>query len=98
MDNAMAHTARATQEKLDISRFKRTPEPRYSPDIAPSDFFLFGWRKTRLERREYNGEDALYEVLDEVLTGLSIEMIETVFVNWMNRLQCFVDGNGDYVS
>jgi hypothetical protein len=46
--------------------------------------FLFGWLKTQLERRGYNGDDELYEVVDEILTGLSIEMIETVFVNWMN--------------
>jgi hypothetical protein len=36
--------------------------------------------------------------VDEILTGFSIEMIEAVFVDWMNRLQCFIDGNGDYVS
>jgi hypothetical protein len=36
--------------------------------------------------------------VDEILTGLSIEMIETVFVDWMNRLQLMIDGNGDYVS
>jgi transposase len=56
MDNARAHTVRATQEKLDVSRFKCMPQPPYSPDIAPSDFFLFGWLKTQLERREYNGK------------------------------------------
>jgi transposase len=39
-DNARVHTARATQEKLDVSRFKHTPQPPYSPDIALSDFFL----------------------------------------------------------
>jgi hypothetical protein len=49
--------------------------------------FLFGWLKTQLKRREYNGEDEFYEVVDEILTGLSIEMIETVFVDRMNRLQ-----------
>jgi hypothetical protein len=38
MDNARVHTARATQEKLDVSRFKRTPPTPYRPDIAPSDF------------------------------------------------------------
>jgi hypothetical protein len=54
--------------------------------------------KTQLKRREYNGEDELYEVVDEILSGLSIEMIETVFVDWMNRLHRLVDGNGDYVS
>jgi hypothetical protein len=60
--------------------------------------FLFGWLKTQLERREYNGEDELYEVVDNFLPGLSIEMIETVFVDWINRLQRLIDGNGDYVS
>jgi hypothetical protein len=25
-------------------------------------------------------------------------MIETVFVDWMNRLPRFIDGNSDYVS
>jgi hypothetical protein len=47
---------------------------------------LFGWLKTQLERREYNGEDELYEALDEILTGLSIETTGTVFVDWMDRL------------
>jgi hypothetical protein len=26
--------------------------------------FLFSWLKTQLDRGEYNGEDALYEVVD----------------------------------
>jgi hypothetical protein len=48
--------------------------------------FPFRLAETQLERREYNGEDELYEAVDEILTGLSIEMIETVFVDWINRL------------
>jgi hypothetical protein len=60
--------------------------------------FLFGWLKTQPERGEYNGEDELYEVVHEILTGLSIEMIETVFVDWRNRFQCLSDANGDYIS
>jgi hypothetical protein len=72
--------------------------PTVSPGYCTIRLFLFGWLKTQLERREENGEDKLYEVMDEILTGLSIEMIETVFVNWMNRLQRLIDGNDDYVS
>jgi hypothetical protein len=60
--------------------------------------FLFSWLKTRLERREYNGEDELYEVVNEILTGFSIELTETVFVDWMNRLQRLIDGKGRDVS
>jgi hypothetical protein len=66
--------------------------------ILYHQLFLFGWLKTQLERREYNGEDELYKIMDEIMTGLSIEMIETVFVDWMNRLQRLIDGHGDYVS
>jgi hypothetical protein len=49
----------------------------------------------QLERIEYNGEDELYEGVDEIVDGilsdLSIEMIKMVFVDWMNRLQHLVD-------
>jgi hypothetical protein len=59
MDNARVHAARITHEKLEVSRFKCTPQPPYSPDIAPHNVSLFDWLKTQLERREYNGEDEL---------------------------------------
>jgi hypothetical protein len=36
--------------------------------------------------------------VDEILTGLSIEMTETAFVDWMDRLQRLIDGNDDFVS
>jgi hypothetical protein len=38
MDNARVHMARTPQEKMDVSRFRCTPQPPHSPDIAPSDF------------------------------------------------------------
>jgi phosphatidylglycerophosphatase A len=75
--------------ELNARRSHRIARILYHP------IFLFGWLKTQLERRESNGEDKSYEVVDEILTGISIEM---VFVDWMNRLQCLIDGNGGYVS
>jgi hypothetical protein len=52
MDNTRVDTARETQEKLDVSRFKRTARPPYRPDIEPSDFFA--WLNLRL-----NGENMM---------------------------------------
>jgi hypothetical protein len=40
MDDARVHTAGETQEKLDISQFKSTPQPSDSPGIAPFNFFF----------------------------------------------------------
>jgi hypothetical protein len=60
--------------------------------------FLFGWLKTQLERREYNGDDESYEIVDKILTGPSIEIIKMVFVDCMNRLRSLIDANDHYVS
>jgi hypothetical protein len=65
------------------------------PGHCTVQLFLFRRLKIQLERRGYNGED---EVVDEILTGLSIEMIEMVFVDWMNQFQHIIDGNGDCAS
>jgi hypothetical protein len=59
---------------------------------------FFRLSKIQLEEREHNLEDERYEAVDEILPGISGEMIETVFVDWMNRLQRLFDGNGDSVS
>jgi hypothetical protein len=54
IDNARVHSARVTQETLDVSRTKRTTQPPYSQDIAPSDFFFsVGWKSS------LNGENIM---------------------------------------
>jgi histone-lysine N-methyltransferase SETMAR len=47
-DNASSHTATATQEFLQPHRMKRASHPPFSPDLAPSDFYLFGKLKNAL--------------------------------------------------
>jgi hypothetical protein len=69
-----------------------------NPGYCTVRLFLFGWLKRQLEWSEYNGENGLYETVNGILTGLLIEMIETVFINWVNRFQRLIDENGGYVS
>jgi hypothetical protein len=54
--NARVHTAGATQEKLDVARFKCTPQPAYIPEIAPSDFFFSVDEKPSLNRENMVGK------------------------------------------
>jgi hypothetical protein len=39
-DNARAHTAKMSRHYIGLNRMKQAPHPPYSPDLAPSDFFL----------------------------------------------------------
>jgi histone-lysine N-methyltransferase SETMAR len=47
-DNARPHTARATQKRIQELQWELLEHPPYSPDLAPSDFHLFGLLKHHL--------------------------------------------------
>jgi histone-lysine N-methyltransferase SETMAR len=49
-DNAPAHRALATQNKLAYLGFQCLDHPPYSPDLAPSDYRLFPGLKKTIER------------------------------------------------
>jgi hypothetical protein len=53
---------------LDSHRMRRVHQPPFSPDLAPSDFYLFGKVKTTLMGSVFENEQ---ELLDE-LSSISI--------------------------
>ena len=46
---------------MQLSVFQRAPHPPYSPDLAPSDFFLFGYVKEKLGGQSFKTREELYE-------------------------------------
>ena len=40
-DNARVHTCKVAIDAVERNRYELIPHPAYSPDLAPSDFFLF---------------------------------------------------------
>ena len=50
-DNARPHTARTTVATITDLHFECLPHPPYSPDLAPSDFHMFGPLKKQWEER-----------------------------------------------
>jgi histone-lysine N-methyltransferase SETMAR len=47
-DNARPHTAQATQERIQELQWELLEHPHYSPDLAHSDYHLFGLPKSHL--------------------------------------------------
>jgi hypothetical protein len=41
-DNGRPHTAKVSTDYITRNKMKRVPHLPYSPDLAPSDIFLFG--------------------------------------------------------
>ena len=56
-DNAPSHRSAVSTATADKCAFEILPHPAYSPDIAPSDFFLFPALKKDLKGRRFDDED-----------------------------------------
>ena len=51
-DNAQCHKSLATMAKLNEFSFELLPHPPYSPDLAPSDYYLFADLKKCSKERD----------------------------------------------
>lgn len=52
-DNALAHNATVALATVQEAGFELVEHPPYSPDLAPSDFFLFSRLKEHLLRKKF---------------------------------------------
>jgi len=97
-DNARPHTARISQEFLQSSGLRGAPHPPYSPDLAPSDFFLFGYVKNLLQGQSFATAADLLAAVQVVLGSIGRPVLLSVFREWMQRLKRCIEINGDYVE
>ena len=70
------------------------PHPRYSPDLAPCDFWLFDYIKTNL--KDYNDENSLFKAVSTVVSEISDQEYRKTFDKLLERMQLCIDNRGDY--
>jgi hypothetical protein len=58
---------------------RRAPQPPFSPNLAPSDFYLFGKLKTTLMRSVFENEQELLDGIMKVLDRIARGELESVF-------------------
>jgi len=72
------------------------PHPPYSPDLAPSDFFLFPKPKTKLKGRKFQTLEEIQAEMHAVLNTLQENDFQECFKNWQRRWDCCKASEGDY--
>jgi hypothetical protein len=98
IDSASAQDARVIQNFFEHNSLKRLPQPPYSPDISPSDFYLFEKVKNALIGQEIPDEPALLEAVTEILGGFSGNELQVVFHNWIEPDHGVIDADGGFRS
>jgi histone-lysine N-methyltransferase SETMAR len=97
-DNACSHTARATAKKIMDLHLECIPHLAYSPDLALSDYHVFGPLKEALGGKKFSTDDQIKEVVHRWLYSQSEEFfsrgIQALVKRWHTCIEC----GGDYVE
>jgi hypothetical protein len=87
-----------SRDYIGLNRIKQAPHPPYSPDWAPSDFFLFDYVKGKLMGYRVETPSELLVRIRVILAEISRETLNAVFLEWMGRLQKCVQVDVEYVG
>jgi hypothetical protein len=77
---------------------KQAPHSPYSSDLAPSDFFLFGYGKEKLMGYRAETPSELLVRIRVILAETSRETLNAVLLEWMERLQKCLQVDSEYVG
>jgi histone-lysine N-methyltransferase SETMAR len=69
-ENARPHTDKKTLDFLELNGMDRAPHPPYSPDLAPCDFYIFGYIKQVLTGREFAERMGFLEAVMAILDAI----------------------------
>jgi histone-lysine N-methyltransferase SETMAR len=98
VDNASPHRSQFTMEHPKKFRFKSVPHPPFSPDLAPSDFYLFGTIKGKRQGKKFATPDDLVSEVISIVAFISRTELAKAFDEWERRLKRCIELGGDYVD
>ena len=98
LDNCRVHNSKYVQDEMKKTCFKRAPHPPYSPDIAPSDFFLFGYVKEKLRGESFKERNELYQAIVSIIEDISEKTKRNVFQEWTKRCFGIHSNHGEYYT
>jgi hypothetical protein len=92
-NNALPHTAKMTSQFMGQNLMQRAPHPAYSPDLALSNFYVFGYVRQLLSGCQFADQDSLLQAVSDSLVAIEKVTLGSIFHNWMERLcQCSATG------
>jgi [histone H3]-lysine36 N-dimethyltransferase SETMAR len=97
-DNAPAHSSRIVASKLTELRYELVRHPPYSPDLAPSDFFLLPNLKKSLAGKRFASNEEVIAATHTYFADFETSYFSDGLKRLEHRLKKCIDLRGDYVE
>jgi hypothetical protein len=73
-------------EKVACLRLSLALHPPYSQDLAPSDFFLFGYLKEKMARIDFESSQELSDWNQSTFDAIPRYFLDQIFESWRGRI------------
>lgn len=97
-DNARPHTSFRTREQISKWGWTTLPHPAYSPDLAPSDYHLFGPMKEALRGQRFSDDGEVISAVRQWLRSQPKSFYEAGIQALIKRWKAILDNCGDYIE
>ena len=97
VDNAPSHRSKASKKASQDLGFTALAHPPYSPDLAPSDFYLFGHLKNAISGKTFQSLQELQACISAEFSLITTKTLRKVYNEWISRLERCVNSGGEYV-
>ncbi|UYV63735.1 hypothetical protein LAZ67_2005461 [Cordylochernes scorpioides] len=95
-DNARPHTSCKTVSIIIKLGFEVLEHPAYSPDLAPSDYFLFGLPKKELKGKRFDSDEDVQRVVQDFFHTLPKSAYKEGIYKLPERWRRCIESQGDY--
>jgi hypothetical protein len=95
LDNARSHNSRQPSDCLQATKVRRMARPAYGSDRAPSEFFLFGLTKRRIQGIYFPDREALKSAICRIFREIGQKVLASVFLDWIERFEWVFENDGE---
>ena len=95
-DNARPHVAKVVKDTLEALNWDVLPHPRYSPDIAPSDYHLFRSMAHALSEQHFTSYEDVKNWLDSWIASKDEEFFKRGIRMLPERWAKVIESDGQY--
>lgn len=95
-DNARPHVSRLTMQKLHDLKYEVLPHPPYSPDLSPSDYYMFKHMDTFLANKMFGNQGDVQNAILQFFESRNTDFYKEGIYAILSRWQKCIDSNGKY--
>ena len=97
-DNVGVHTCKVAMYAVERNRYELIPQPAYSPDLAPSNFFLFPNLKKDIRGLHFRSDEEVVTAVDKWVNGKDPDFFSSELMALEHRWSKCITLEGNYIK